>query len=409
MNDGSALTGTMTFTNGNATVSGSGTNFDPEVAIGDIIISAGGVKHRVKNVASDTSLTLTENFSGSTENGVAATVTRPPLNFASSAPHIDTNILGVTSGESLAGVDNVTSIAVNEDGARYVQAPTITVAAPTARTITQANINETTNVLTATGHNMRTGTKLTYTSNGTNIQVGGSNLADNTAVFVIRVDEDTFKIASNLANALAGTALDITNDGNDSNSFVGDTATATATVSGGVVTGITVTAVGSDYQSAPAVTVEVPKMTIPTSAVNASTNVITFAGHGLSDTDQITYNQVGGGTLMTNVTDGQTVFVRDATTDTFKIAATSGGTAINIGTGHNAQTFTIVTDKVQATAVANLGLGVDGDDNRREVAHVGWVKRTVGTGGRAGRVHYETLVAASSITGDAEDIATPDS
>ena len=31
MNDGSALTGTMTFTNGNATVSGSGTNFDPQV------------------------------------------------------------------------------------------------------------------------------------------------------------------------------------------------------------------------------------------------------------------------------------------------------------------------------------------------------------------------------------------
>ena len=409
MNDGSALTGTMTFTNGNATVSGSGTNFDPEVAIGDIIISAGGVKHRVKNVASDTSLTLTENFSGSTENGVAATVTRPPLNFASSAPHIDTNILGITSGESLAGVDNVTSIAVNEDGARYVQAPTVTVAAPTARTITQANINETSNVFTVTGHNMRTGTKLTYTSNGTNIAHSGGSLADGTAVFVIRVDEDTFKIASSLSNALAGTALDITNDGNDSNSFVGDTATATATVSGGVVTGITVTAVGSDYQSAPAVTVEVPKMTIPTSAVNASTNVITFAGHGLSDTDQITYNQVGGGTLMTNVTDGQTVFVRDKTDDTFKIAATSGGTAINIGTGHNAQTFTIVTDATQGTAVANLGLGVDGDDNRREVSHVGWVKRTVGTGGRAGRVHYETLVAASSISGDAEDIATPDS
>ena len=409
MNDGSALTGTMTFTNGNATVSGSGTNFDPEVAIGDIIISAGGVKHRVKNVSSDTSLTLTENFSGSTENGVAATVTRPPLNFASSAPHIDTNILGITSGESLAGVDNVTSIAVNEDGARYVQAPTITVAAPTARTITQANINETTNVFTVTGHNMRTGTKLTYTSNGTNIVHSGGTLADATAVFVIRVDEDTFKIASSLSNALAGTALDITNDGNDSNSFVGDTATATATVSGGVVTGITVTAVGSDYQSAPAVTVEVPKMTIPTGNVNASTNVITFTAHGLSDTDQITYNQVGGGTLMTNVTDGQTVFARDVTANTFKIAATSGGTAINIGQGHSAQTFTIVTDKVQATAVANLGLGVDGDDNRREVAHVGWVKKTVGTGGRAGRVHYETLVAASSITGDAEDIATPDS
>ena len=112
---------------------------------------------------------------------------------------------------------------------------------------------------------------------------------------------------------------------------------------------------------------------------------------------------------MTNVTDGQTVFVRDKTANTFKIAATSGGTAINIGTGHNAQTFTIVTGATQATAVASQGLGSDGDTNASEVAHIGWVKKTVGTGGRAGRVHYETLVAASSISGDAEDVATPDS
>ena len=54
-------------------------------------------------------------------------------------------------------------------------------------------------------------------------------------------------------------------------------------------------------------------------------------------------------------------------------------------------------------------MGESGDVNTRELAHTGWVKKTVGTGGRAGRVHYETLVAASSITGDAEDIATPDS
>ena len=45
-----------------------------------------------------------------------------------------------------------------------------------------------------------------------------------------------------------------------------------------------------------------------------------------------------------------------------------------------------------------------------EVAHVGWVKKTIGTGGRAGRVHYETLVAASSMSGAAdEDLVTPDS
>ena len=361
----------------------------------------------------NTGITLTSNFGGSTESGVAATVSRPPIDGHGGA--IDANVLGIDEGESVAGVDNVTDIAVSEDGARYVQAPTITVAGPTARTLATANVSLANDTFTLTNHNMRTGTKLTYDSQGgTNLAQNSGNIADSTALFVIRVDADTIKLASNLTNAEAGTAIDFTggssNVGNNSQTLTGDTATATATVSGGVVTGITVTDVGSDYQSTPTVTVEVPKMTIPTGNVNASSNVITFTAHGLSDGDQITYNQVGGGTLMTNVTNGQTVFVRDKTDDTFKIAATEGGTAINIGTGHSAQTFTIVTGATQATAVASLGLGNDGDTNTTEISHVGWVKKTVGTGGRAGRVQYETLVAASSISGDAaDDIALPDS
>lgn len=41
-------------------------------------------------------------------------------------------------------------------------------------------------------------------------------------------------------------------------------------------------------------------------------------------------------------------------------------------------------------------------------AHSGWVLRTVGSGGRAGRVHNEVLVAMNTITGDAEDVRFPD-
>ena len=430
MNDGSALTGTMTFTNGNAAVSGSGTNFDPEVKVGDIIISAGGVKHRVKAVTSDTALTLTENFSGSTENGVAATVTRPPLNFASAAPHIDNNVLGITSGESLGGVDNITSIGVGNTtlgtyeriggNTYHTSAPTVTVAAPTARTITQANINETTNVFTVTGHNMRTGTKLTYTSNGTNIVHSGGTLADSTAVFVIRVDEDTFKIASSLSNAQAGTALDITNDGNDNNSFVGDTATATATISGGKVTGITVTGVGSDYQSAPSVTIAAPSgtgnlnLTSSSVLIVADDEIVVPAAFyaAISTGEAVTYAQGGSG-AQADLTDGTVYYlIKSATSNKISLATSAAnalaGTKIDltaVASGGTAHSFVGGT----ATATATLGLGVDGDDNRRDIAHVGWVKKTVGTGGRAGRIHYETLVAASSMSGDAEDIATPDS
>ena len=430
MNDGSALTGTMTFTNGNATVSGSGTNYDPEVKVGDIIISAGGVKHRVKAVASDTSLTLTETFSGSTENGVAATVTRPPINFASAAPHIDNNVLGITSVESLAGVDNITTISVGTTtlgtydrigGNTYRgSAPSVTVAAPTARTITQANINETTNVFTVTGHNMRTGTKLTYTSNGTNIVHSGGTLADATAVFVIRIDENTFKIASSLSNAQSGTALDITNDGNDNNSFVGDTATATATISGGKVTGITITGVGSDYQSAPTITVAAPSGTGSLNLTSSSVLIVAddeivvpAAFYAVIETGEaVTYAQGGSG-AQADLTDGTVYYlIKSATANKISLATSAenavAGTKIDltaVASGGTAHSFTGGT----ATATATLGLGADGDDDSRDMAHIGWVKKTVGTGGRAGRVHYETLVAGSSMSGDAEDISTPDS
>lgn len=43
-----------------------------------------------------------------------------------------------------------------------------------------------------------------------------------------------------------------------------------------------------------------------------------------------------------------------------------------------------------------------------KVAHAGWNLRVEGTGGRAGRVQMETLVAMGSLTGDAEDVIAPD-
>ena len=490
MNDGSALTGTYTFTNASAIVQGNSSADTDEIKVGDIVIDDNGDKVRVKDIqpnrvvatsgvdtsantititnhgfvanqevvyqanggtaiggltddtiffvktvssanavtlsataggtvisltgtgnnaqsfsgTSTKAFTATENFTPSTNSGSSCTVTRPPVSGDGSV--IDATIFGITGTEAVAGVDNITDIAVNVAGARYVQVPTVTIPVPTVRTIATAKVTTGTDTIEIAGHNMRTGTEVKYQDGGGTALAG---LTDNTSYFVIRTDEDNIQLASSLSNAQAGTEITLTGTGNNAQTLEGIQAVASATISGGEVTGITVSNGGSDYQAVPAVTVEVPKMTIPTSAVNAGTNVITFAGHGLSDTDQITYNQVGGGTLMTNVTDGQTVFVRDATTDTFKIAATSGGTAISIGTGHNAQTFTIVTGATQATAVASQGLGSDGDTNASEVSHIGWVKKTVGTGGRAGRVHYETLVAASSISGDAEDVATPDS
>ena len=259
---------------------------------------------------------------------------------------------------------------------------------------------------------MRTGTKLTYTSNGTNLEIASSSVSDSTALFVINTGSTTtFKLATSLSNAQAGTAANITGAGNNSQSFVGDTATATASVSSGKLSAVTVTGVGSDYQSIPAVTIAAPaeKTFNAQSAVSTANDTITISSHGFATGDQLTYSDKGG-TVIAGLTDGGTFFVIRESANAFKLATSasnaSSGTAVDITAGSSENHG--VTG-VTATATASAGLGTDGDNNNSEVAHIGWVKKTVGTGGRAGRVHYETLVAASSISGDAEDIATPDS
>lgn len=58
--------------------------------------------------------------------------------------------------------------------------------------------------------------------------------------------------------------------------------------------------------------------------------------------------------------------------------------------------FGASTDEIEAINSSLTDVG-------EHPAHAGWSLRTVGTGGRAGRVHYETLVAMGSLSGDASD------
>jgi len=65
----------------------------------------------------------------------------------------------------------------------------------------------------------------------------------------------------------------------------------------------------------------------------------------------------------------------------------------NVTTGASIAGAIVGVFGVSATEVAN--------SSSESVAHAGWTLRTEGTGGRAGRVHHEVLVAISSMTGDA--------
>lgn len=84
-------------------------------------------------------------------------------------------------------------------------------------------------------------------------------------------------------------------------------------------------------------------------------------------------------------------------------------TQVKMANGVTTNNQTILYNNVRTSAIttgANVGVfGVSATETANalseSVAHAGWTLRTEGTGGRAGRVHHEVLVAISSITGDA--------
>ena len=418
MNDGSALTGNITTNTSSGTemnVAGSGTAFTTEVAVGDVIVTAGSNSYRVKSITSNTALVLTENVS-SAESGVAASVRRPPLDFSIAAPHIASDYLGVDATEKTSGKDNITSISLNLAGTCHRTAPSVSIAAPAVRTIATAKVSTAANTITITGHGMLTGTKLTY-QDGSGTALAG--LTDNTAYFVVVVDANTIKVASSLSNAQAGTTIALTGTGNNAQTLEGDTATASATVSAaGKVTGVSITAVGSDYQSVPAVTIAAPAtetldLTDTSVAILADDEIVVASAFysKIETGDAVTYSKGSGGTTIAGVAEGTVFLIKSGTANKISLAtseykATTGDKIdlTAVAAGGTAHTLIGVTP----TATAIFGMGSSGKVGSGLNAHIGWVKKTVGTGGRAGRVTYETLVAGSSIscllyTSDAAD------
>lgn len=60
---------------------------------------------------------------------------------------------------------------------------------------------------------------------------------------------------------------------------------------------------------------------------------------------------------------------------------------------------------ISGTTIGQYGVDKDEAVANEAITHAGWVLKTEGSGGRAGRVHYETLVASGSITGDGDSSA----
>lgn len=124
----------------------------------------------------------------------------------------------------------------------------------------------------------------------------------------------------------------------------------------------------------------------------------------LQNTDAITYSIATGNTAVTELTNGTKYYAVDANSSGVYLATSPNGSRLTLTPGVSESGHRLTGET--ATATASVG----GAQNKG-VAHAGWVIRTEGTGGRAGRVQYETLVAMGSMTSavdGSDDSVLPD-
>ena len=103
--------------------------------------------------------------------------------------------------------------------------------------------------------------------------------------------------------------------------------------------------------------------------------------------------------VFTAIADATNATVRSATGSTTIPASSAAAYEVS-----EKPLSTVYSENIDAALIYGADkteVGIAGEGKR--VAHAGWVKRTAGSGGRSGRIHYETLVAMSSISGDAGD------
>lgn len=407
--DTKSVTGTIAVTNASGAVVGTTTVFTTELKTGQTLV-IDSVEYRIAAIASATALTITPVYAGSTASGLTVTANEQPASIGTSEL---SSVFFADAAEVAAGGDNVVSVALrNAGGSGYVEAPAVTFsggggssAAATASisggavstiavtnvgssyetvptvtvdvpilTIPTSGVNTTTDTISYTAHGQAAAAALKYENEGATSATG---LTDGTTYYVSAVGRtaNAFKLATSAALAAGTTLTTVAISGT-----AGEFTCANATLASGDRVMITGTLTGDG-----AITDYATGTVYRVTSVNAfSPNVTGFT---------LTTEAAGVLTTTAGTTTGLTFLA---------------GTVVAIsGTGNNAQNFEIVAG-TQATATAAKGSG----DTGTQVTHSGWVKRTVGTGGRAGRIQYETLVAmgtAAATSGDAaDDLVLPD-
>jgi hypothetical protein len=188
------------------------------------------------------------------------------------------------------GIDSLYSISIGLTGSKYVEIPTVTIAAPgigtqaeatasiaggkvtiinvivsgngytTAPLVTISNpkitfnaatsLNDVTETISYTGHRLVTGDAVVY-DNGGGTSVG--NLTDGNTYYIIKVNDNSFQLATSLINATNGTYINLTDGIGATHTLTLTSGAATATAilgTGGEIVGYSIDDAGIGYTNA---------------------------------------------------------------------------------------------------------------------------------------------------------------
>ena len=172
----------------------------------------------------------------------------------------------------------------------------------------------------------------------------------------------------------------------------------TSGVNLGRITALNIQTAGSGYITNPTMTIAAPPALNITANTTGFSNTdetlaVSSANSKFQVGDRLYYAVPTANTPIAPLTGNTYYYVSFANTSVLALSATAGGANINVTDAritNPAEIHTIVGDTATGYVVSggNKGIGI---------THAGWVLRTEGTGGRAGRVQHEVLVAMGSL------------
>jgi hypothetical protein len=369
---------------------------------------------------------------------------------ANAAVTVNMNTNGAANAHVNTSLGYVDALNVSNSGTFYPTAPLAAIAAPVAQTITAntASITGNTFIHLATANSyFQPGDGVFYGVPASNTAVppltgntgyfvsfsnttvlalsltsGGANIATLNPPTTNPGESHTLKgntalghFVMNSNGSIANGVVDFHGSGYGANAAVtvnptsgGNSATVNSTVNtstlAGHITALTPNVQGQGYITAPNITVAAPaaiNITANSVGVVSNTLLFTSANSKFIVNDRFFYGVPASNTAIPGLTGNTYYYVAFANTTGITVSATVGGAniALTPATTNPAEVHTIQGD----TATGY----VDVNSINPQVTHAGWVLRTEGSGGRAGRVQYETLVAMGSLGAQSAAYGTP--